>query len=285
MAGGWERSPNTPRLFARFAAALCPPYTPPAGGTGTPASGGFAGDSITPQSGADTVALHEKPRSILTDVRLYFTQLKEVGVQKIILEKPVPKARSIEERMSEIEEEVRPCEKCPLCKERTQTVFGAGSVRADVVFVGEAPGAEEDRQGIPFVGKAGGLLTQIIESGMGIPRSKVYICNVLKCRPPGNRDPLPEEISGCEPYLVRQLSLIRPKVMVALGRIAVQTLLRDKTPISRQRGIWRDYHGVPLMPTFHPAYLLRNPNEKAHVWDDIKEVMRHLGLPIKKRRR
>jgi DNA polymerase len=144
------------------------------------------------------------------------------------------------------------------------------------MFVGEGPGGDEDIQGEPFVGKAGQLLTKMIEA-MGFARAEVYIANVVKCRPPGNRDPEQDEIDACEPFLKAQIAAIGPKVVVALGRFAVQTLLRDATPISRQRGRWREYQGVKLMPTFHPAYLLRNPPEKAKAWDDLKQVMKEFG--------
>jgi DNA polymerase len=155
-------------------------------------------------------------------------------------------------------------------------VFGVGNPSAELMFVGEGPGADEDVQGEPFVGRAGQLLTKMIEA-MGFARSQVYIANVVKCRPPGNRDPEPDEIEACEPFLKAQIAAIRPRVIVALGRFAVQTLLRDTTPISRQRGRWREYEGVKLMPTFHPAYLLRNPAEKKPAWDDLQLVMKEFG--------
>jgi DNA polymerase len=155
-------------------------------------------------------------------------------------------------------------------------VFGVGDPGAALMFVGEGPGADEDLQGEPFVGKAGQLLTKMIEA-MGFRREEVYIANVVKCRPPGNRDPEPDEIAACEPFLKAQIAAVRPRVIVALGRFAVQTLLRDATPITRQRGAWREYEGVKLMPTFHPAYLLRNPAEKGKAWQDLQQVMRELG--------
>ena len=144
-----------------------------------------------------------------------------------------------------------------------------------MVLVGEAPGREEDEKGEPFVGEAGRLLDRILHA-MGLGRDQVYICNVEKCRPPGNRDPRPEEIEACEPFLIRQLASIRPSVIVALGKFAAQTLLRDQTPITRLRGTWKDYHGIPLMPTYHPAYLLRNPSGKQEVWEDMKQVLKRL---------
>jgi len=146
------------------------------------------------------------------------------------------------------------------------------------MFVGEGPGHDEDVQGEPFVGRAGQLLTEIITKGMGLRRADVYIANVIKCRPPGNRNPEPDEVAACQPFLQRQIELIRPTVIVALGTFAAQALLRSRTPISRLRGQWHDYHGTRLMPTFHPAYLLRNPQDKRIVWQDIKAVMQELGL-------
>jgi DNA polymerase len=172
--------------------------------------------------------------------------------------------------------EVAVCRKCPLGETRTQTVFGVGSAEASVVFVGEAPGFHEDQQGIPFVGRAGQLLTDIIEKGMKLRRDDVYICNVLKCRPPDNRDPNPVEVAACEPYLLQQLGIMQPKVIVALGKYAAQTLLKNTLSVNRLRGQWWEYHGVPLRVTFHPAYLLRNEAEKRACWADIQEVMKLL---------
>jgi DNA polymerase len=172
------------------------------------------------------------------------------------------------------------CRRCKLAPGRTHLVFGVGNPKARLVFVGEAPGADEDAKGEPFVGRAGQLLTEIITKGMKLRREDVYICNVIKCRPPGNRNPEPDEVESCEPFLLRQLEIIGPEVIVALGKFAVQTLLRSKSPISQLRGRWFDYHGIMLMPTFHPAYLLRNPADKRLVWEDIQKVMRMLGLPI-----
>jgi DNA polymerase len=168
------------------------------------------------------------------------------------------------------------CTRCKLHAGRTRLVFGVGNPRAELMFVGEGPGADEDLQGEPFVGRAGQLLTKMIEA-MGFARSEVYIANVVKCRPPGNRDPEPDEIEACEVFLKAQIATIRPRVLVALGRFAVQTLLRDTTPIGKQRGRWREYEGVKLMPTFHPAYLLRNPAEKKPAWEDLQAVMREFG--------
>jgi len=176
------------------------------------------------------------------------------------------------------------CTRCKLCKGRTNVVFGIGNPSADLMFVGEGPGEDEDRQGLPFVGRAGALLTDIITKGMGLRRDDVYIANVVKCRPPQNRNPEPDEIVACEPFLHRQISIIRPRVIVTLGKFATQVLLRSRTPISQLRGTWHDYQGVPLMATFHPAYLLRNPSDKRLVWEDIKQVMAHLNLPVRSTR-
>jgi uracil-DNA glycosylase family 4 len=172
------------------------------------------------------------------------------------------------------------CKRCKLAPLRTHLVFGVGNPNADLMFVGEAPGADEDARGEPFVGRAGQLLTDIIERGMGLSRADVYICNVIKCRPPDNRNPEPDEVAACEPFLMRQIDLVRPRAIVALGSFAVQALLKVKTPISRLRGNWQEVRGVKLMPTFHPAYLLRSPGEKRLVWQDIQEVMKVLGLEI-----
>jgi len=175
-----------------------------------------------------------------------------------------------------IRAELGDCSRCKLHRGRTTLVFGVGNPAAELMFVGEGPGAEEDRQGEPFVGRAGQLLTKMIEA-MGFRREEVYIANVVKCRPPNNRDPEPDEIEACEPFLKAQIRAVGPRVLVALGRFAVQTLLRDTNPISRQRGRWREYEGVRLMPTFHPAYLLRNPGEKKAAWEDLQLVMKEFG--------
>lgn len=172
--------------------------------------------------------------------------------------------------------EMGDCRRCKLAAGRKNLVFGTGNPKAELVFVGEGPGEDEDNQGIPFVGRAGQLLTRMIEA-MGFERGEVYICNVVKCRPPDNRPPEPDEIAACEPFLRAQLASLSPKVIVALGRCAAQTILRESTPLTRLRGNWREYSGVPLMPTFHPAYLLRYPEEKKNAWLDLQLVMKRLG--------
>ena len=187
-----------------------------------------------------------------------------------------PLASGTQEELPGIDSEVKACRKCGLCETRRNTVFGVGHPAAQLVFVGEAPGADEDRQGEPFVGRAGQLLTDIIVKGMQMRREDVYICNVLKCRPPENRDPNPEEVFHCEPYLLRQLDVIKPKVICALGRVAAQTLLRTSESTTRLRGRWHNYHGIPLRVTYHPAYLLRTPSDKGKCWEDVKEILKVL---------
>jgi DNA polymerase len=177
--------------------------------------------------------------------------------------------------LEELKTEVMRCEKCGLSRMRTNVVFGSGSGRSGLMFVGEAPGEDEDIQGLPFVGKAGQLLTKIIEA-MGLGRGDVYIANVLKCRPPNNRPPAPDEILACRDNLRRQIAAINPKVICTLGKFASQTLLNTETPISALRGKFAEYNGIKVMPTFHPAYLLRNPNDKKLVWDDMKKIMKEL---------
>jgi DNA polymerase len=181
--------------------------------------------------------------------------------------------------LEELRAEIGDCTRCSLHESRSNIVFGVGNPNADLVFVGEAPGRDEDAQGEPFVGKAGQLLTKII-GAMGLDRDQVYICNVLKCRPPGNRDPLPDEVDTCRPFLDEQLRIIGPKVICALGSHAARTLMGEDIRITRVRGIFHDLNGTPLMPTFHPSYLLRNESAKREVWEDIQKVMKELDLPV-----
>jgi uracil-DNA glycosylase len=177
--------------------------------------------------------------------------------------------------LPDVRTELGDCQRCVLCKTRKNLVFGEGNSHAGLVFVGEAPGADEDMQGRPFVGKAGQLLTRIIVA-MGLQRQDVYICNILKCRPPGNRNPKPEEIAACEPFLIRQLQAIQPKAICALGTFAAHTLLKTDIPITLLRGRFHSYQGIPLMPTYHPAYLLRNAGAKKQVWEDVQQIMKAL---------
>lgn len=194
--------------------------------------------------------------------KVFLETMRESGIKEIFLQRELLNLR----------DKVIRCTKCDeLVRNRHSVVFGSGNPKARLVFVGEAPGAEEDRQGLPFVGPAGQLLTKMIEA-IGLKREEVFIANVLKCRPPGNRSPRPQEIENCEPYLVKQLALIHPDLICALGTFAAQTLLKITTPISSLRGKIHNYQGTPLLCTFHPAYLLRNPSEKRKSWEDLKKL-------------
>jgi uracil-DNA glycosylase family 4 len=199
----------------------------------------------------------------------------------LLLEPAIRDATSLEDLRSVLGD----CTRCKLAGGRKNIVFGVGNPSAALMFVGEGPGEEEDVQGLPFVGRAGSLLTDIITKGMGFDRKDVYIANVIKCRPPNNRNPELDEIAACEPFLRKQVALVRPKVIVALGKFAAQVLLRSRVPISKLRGVWSEFDGVPLMPTFHPAYLLRNPADKRLVWEDVKKVLERLGMSIPERGR
>ena len=226
--------------------------------------------------------------SVLRSIREYLCYLMESDVEEIHL----PQASEGEalagevrgngegspeqERLRAIRAELGECTRCPLSRTRQRIVFGEGNPFAEVVFVGEAPGADEDRTGRPFVGRAGQLLNQIIERGMGLSRSEVYICNILKCRPPSNRTPREEEVEVCLPFLKQQIDAIEPKVIVTLGRPAAQALLKTQEPMRQLRGSWQAYQGIPLMPTYHPAYVLRYYTVpiRRQVWQDVQEVMR-----------
>ncbi len=221
--------------------------------------------------------------SLLASAREYLLEeLAQLGVEHLA---PVPQLASASptptpcEPLEQIAAEISQCRQCELCNTRTNTVPGDGSQEARVVFVGEAPGAEEDLQGLPFVGPAGQLLTKIIEAGMGLKREQVYICNILKCRPPGNRDPLPAEKSACTPFLQRQLKSLQPQLIICLGRHAANYLLGSDESMSRMRGkLHESAMGIPILATYHPAYLLRTPAAKVDCWQDIQIAMKHLGL-------
>ncbi|RKU39176.1 uracil-DNA glycosylase [Candidatus Poribacteria bacterium] len=224
---------------------------------------------------------------LIASVREYVEEQLQLGFTELEQNEPEHDSPYADFDLLALTTDAESCVKCPLHETRTKVVFGVGNPNADLMFIGEAPGADEDRQGEPFVGRAGQLLTQIIEAGMKRKRSEVYIANVLKCRPPGNRNPQPVEVETCSPYLMRQIELVQPKVIIALGSFAAQMLLDTKTGITRLRGEFHDCnvpglrvppHRTPpvIMPTYHPAYLLRNPGAKREVWEDVQKVMARL---------
>lgn len=223
-------------------------------------------------------------RETLASARSQLEYLRDLGIESLDAHLPAAKqdhhgamkAASLRETLVAIRNDLGECQRCGLAASRTQLVYGVGNPSARLVLVGEAPGREEDLKGEPFVGEAGRLLDRILLA-MGMRREDVYICNVLKCRPPNNRDPQPEEVATCEAFLIRQIAAIGPQVIVGLGRFAVHSLLKSRVPISQLRGEWQSFQGIPLMPTYHPAYLLRNPEGKRDVWTDMKEVMRRLN--------
>ncbi|HMP77083.1 MAG TPA: uracil-DNA glycosylase [Kiritimatiellia bacterium] len=185
--------------------------------------------------------------------------------------------------LADIAATVAACKKCRLCESRTNVVPGQGNPRPEIMFIGEGPGADEDAQGLAFVGRAGQLLTKMIEA-MGLTRDEVFIGNIVKCRPPDNRTPMPDEMAACIPYLEQQIALLKPRVIVALGGTAVKGLFnQEKISITKLRGTWMSYQGIDTMPTLHPAYLLRNPPAKHEAWEDLKAVLKHLGKPLPKR--
>jgi DNA polymerase len=229
--------------------------------------------------------------SVLKSLREYLQYLIESDVDEIHAPRSSQTASVVREagshregsaeakRLEAIRVELGECARCPLSRGRQSIVFGEGNACADVLFVGEAPGSEEDLTGRPFVGKAGQLLNQIIEKGMGLSRAEVYICNILKCRPPMNRTPQDDEVQICLPFLKRQIAAIRPKVIVSLGRPAAHALLEVSKPMHQLRGTWQAYEGIPVMPTYHPAYVLRNYTVpiRRQVWEDVQEVIRFLA--------
>ena len=187
------------------------------------------------------------------------------------------------ETLEAIREDLGDCQRCKLCKTRKTIVFGSGNPHAELVFVGEGPGADEDAQGLPFVGRAGQLLTEMIEKGMKIPRPDVYICNIVKCRPPENRKPEKDEVAACRQFVERQIDAIRPRVICALGATAAETMLETKESMGRLRGRWFEFRGIPLVVTYHPAFLLRDPTRKRDTWEDLKLILARLALPAEPR--
>jgi DNA polymerase len=232
-------------------------------------------------------------RELIASLKCYLEELRESGVDALPFAAPASAAAhtattgeiaavAARETLEEIRAELGECCRCGLGGSRKNLVFGVGNPHARLVFVGEAPGRDEDIQGEPFVGEAGQILTRLI-TRMGFTRQDVYICNVLKCRPPNNRDPHTDEIEQCGPFMLRQVKSIGPEVIVALGAFAAHTLLQSTVPISKLRGKFHDYHGIPLMPTYHPSFLLRNRGNNAvycTVWEDMTEVLKRLNLPV-----
>ena len=216
-------------------------------------------------------------KEIISSIKSYIELDRASGINEIFTSQRIinDESRTTND-LDSLKAEVLSCKRCSLHKTRRSVVFGAGNSKAQLMFIGEAPGEDEDIQGLPFVGRAGKLLTKIIEA-MKLKREDVYIANILKCRPPNNRIPLPTEITECEDNVKRQVELIKPKVICTLGKFASQTLLRTQTPISVLRGHFQEYNGIKVMPTFHPAYLLRNPPDKKLVWADMKKVMKELS--------
>lgn len=199
----------------------------------------------------------------------------------IVVRHEIGQVANKEESLECLKKEIGDCQRCKLSKQRKNIVFGEGSPETAIMFIGEAPGSEEDQQGRPFVGDAGQLLTRLINK-MGFKREDVYIANIVKCRPPFNRDPEEDEINSCFPFLKKQIEIIRPRIIVSLGRISARTILNTKIPITKLRGRFYEYEDIPVMPTFHPAYLLRNPKDKWLVWSDMQQVLHRLGLGERK---
>jgi uracil-DNA glycosylase family 4 len=230
-------------------------------------------------AGLGSSSLCAEFRDLLIGLRHYLEEEKALGLEgwpqrsskRPLESSPQLEGPSLPLTLEGIREDLGDCRRCKLHPTRTQIVFGSGNPGAKLVFVGEGPGRDEDLQGKPFVGPAGQLLTKIIQA-IQLSREEVYITNIIKCRPPGNRNPEPDEIKACEPFLIKQLEVIRPKLICALGTFAAQTLLKTEERISLLRGRFHQYQGIPLMPTYHPAYLLRNPNFKRDVWEDMKKI-------------
>ncbi|MBU1207176.1 MAG: uracil-DNA glycosylase [Proteobacteria bacterium] len=231
----------------------------------------------------DRLGYQGQLREIVTGLRYHLEEEKNLGLDGWVKSSvsperkesshPVVPSSPIPSDLEAVIAELGDCRRCKLHAYRTQIVFGTGNPQAKLVFVGEAPGRDEDLQGEPFVGLAGQLLNKIIQA-IQLSREQVYIGNIIKCRPPENRNPEPDEIMACEPFLIKQLQVIRPKLICALGAFAAQALLKTEEKISSLRGKFHEYQGIPLMPTYHPAYLLRNPNRKREVWEDMKKIKR-----------
>ena len=232
----------------------------------------------------------EEFREILNQVKLNILADMEMGLESPfipdLLKGGQETAAISAGSLDELEKAIGDCRRCKLYSGRTRIVFGEGNPKARLVFIGEGPGRDEDLAGRPFVGEAGKLLTRIIEGGMGLKREDVYICNIVKCRPPDNRTPERDETDACTPFLKEQIRIIGPEVICTLGRTAAQELLARDFKITEERGRWRSFMDIPVMPTYHPAYIVRNPSRerelKGHVWEDVKKIMTRLGIEVKK---
>lgn len=235
---------------------------------------GLPRDAARPRPEAEPVRARAVPPAAVPAPAASRTQPPLAGADA---EPPPALAGTAEQQLAGIKDWIGDCRRCKLHGGRKTIVYGQGSPTAQLMFVGEGPGADEDEQGLAFVGRAGQLLTDIIEKGLRIPRPEVFIANVIKCRPPQNRNPEPDEILACQPFLQRQIEAIRPRVLIGLGKFAAQWLLKTAEPISRLRGRFGEYQGIPVMPTWHPAYLLRNPPAKREVWEDMKAVLKLLA--------
>lgn len=218
------------------------------------------------------MSLNTELLEIIKSVKRFIELQMESGLNEYLAEEKAPAKTAA---LESLEQEALSCQRCGLYRERTNVVFGTGTPDARLMFIGEGPGYDEDKEGLPFVGRAGQLLTKIIEA-MGLKRKDVYITNVVKCRPPQNRTPLPTEILACAEYLTKQIDIIKPKIICALGKVPTHALLKTEEPITKMRGHFCAYKDIKLMPTFHPAYLLRNPDDKKLVWHDVKKIMAQL---------
>jgi uracil-DNA glycosylase family 4 len=222
--------------------------------------------------------MDEHIHEIISDLKAYLEYLKGMGIVSIPVSENIPEktTRSENLTLADVQKELGDCKRCKLHRTRKTIVFGEGNEKATLMFVGEGPGYDEDVQGRPFVGKAGQLLTKIIQS-INLQREEVYIANIIKCRPPQNRNPEPDEIESCNPFLMKQIDVIRPKVICALGTFSAQTLLKTDAKITAIRGKIYDLEGIKVIPTYHPAFLLRNPDKKREVWEDMKKIVELLG--------
>ena len=222
--------------------------------------------------------MDENINELISDLKTYLEYLKGMGIVSLPTseKKPDEPGQSTMITLEDVRKELGDCKRCKLHRGRKTIVFGEGNEKASLMLIGEGPGYDEDVQGRPFVGKAGQLLTKILQS-INLPREKVYIANIIKCRPPQNRNPEPEEIQSCSPFLMKQISVIQPKIICALGAFSAQTLLKTETKITALRGKLFDLEGIKVMPTYHPAFLLRNPDKKREVWEDMKKIVELLG--------